>query len=164
MQPQAKSLCLICHRHGSTGVLHCPRESSFYRSNKEHGMIVTNAWSGRTRLHDICRSRWIAVCAVVIGTAAALVSQTAQRPNRITQPLTSGGIVTIAGSVHPLTRRATDLGEVSSAMPMNEMTMNISLSAAQKTERDALLAAQQDPNSPQYHQPLTQEEYGRASG
>ena len=35
-----------------------------------------------------------AVCAVVIGTAAALVSQTAERPSRITQPLTSGGIVT----------------------------------------------------------------------
>ncbi len=124
--------------------------------------MVTNAWSGRTRRNDICR--WIAVCAVVIGTAAALVSQTAERPSRITQPLTSGGIVTLPGSVHPLTRRATDLGEVNSAMPMNEMTMNVSLSAAQKTERDALLAAQQDPNSPQYHQWLTQEEYGARFG
>ena len=75
-------------------------------------MIATNAWYGRTRLNRICRSRWIAVCAVVIGTAAALVSQTAERPNRITQPLTSGGVVTIAGSVHPMTRQAADLGEV----------------------------------------------------
>ena len=49
-------------------------------------------------------------------------------------------------------------------MPMNEMTMNISLSAAQKTERDALLAAQQDPKSPQYHKPLTQQEYGARFG
>ena len=38
------------------------------------------------------------------------------------------------------------------------------LSAAQQTELDALLAAQQNPKSPQYHQWLTQEEYGARFG
>ena len=44
------------------------------------------------------------------------------------------------------------------------MTVNFGLSAAQQTELDALLAAQQDPKSPQYHQWLTQEEYGARFG
>ena len=121
----------------------------------------------------IGRQRWIAVCTVVLVMAAALVSQTAgsqtatqanQRANRITQEVTSGAMVTVAGTVHPLTKRATDLGAVNSEMQLDSMTLNIGLSAAQQTELDALLAAQQDPKSPQYHQWLTQEEYGARFG
>ena len=73
-------------------------------------------------------------------------------------------MVTVAGTVHPLTRRATDLGAVNSEMQLDSMTLNIGLSAAQQTELNALLAAQQDPKSPQYHQWLTQEEYGARFG
>ena len=121
----------------------------------------------------IGRQRWIAVCTVVLVMAAALVSQTAgsqaatqanQRANRITQEVTSGAMVTVAGTVHPLTKRATDLGAVNSEMQLDSMTVNFGLSAAQRTELDALLAAQQDPKSPQYHQWLTQEEYGARFG
>jgi subtilase family serine protease len=117
----------------------------------------------------ISRKRWIALCAVVLAMAATMVSQTLgpnplQRPNRITQQITSGALVTIAGSVHPQTQRATDLGEVNSGMQMDSLTMNIGMSAAEQTELDALLAAQQDPTSPQYHQWLTQEEYGARFG
>ena len=70
----------------------------------------------------------------------------------------------MAGTVHPLTRRATDLGAVNSAMQLDSMTLNIALSAAQQTELDGLLAAQQNPQSPLYHQWLTQEEYGARFG
>ena len=87
-----------------------------------------------------------------------------QRANRITQEVTSGAMVTVAGTVHPLTKRATELGAVNSEMQLDSMTLNIGLSAAQQTELDALLAAQQNPKSPQYHQWLTQEEYGARFG
>ncbi len=131
-------------------------------------MRVNKAWSGVSAQKVISRKRWSAVCAVVLMTAAALVSQTVGSPtpsrNRITQEVTSGAMVTIAGTVHPLTRRATDLGEVSSEMAMDSLTLNVSLSADQETALDALLAAQQDPKSPQYHQWLTQEEYGARFG
>ena len=105
----------------------------------------------------------LAIYAVFFVSAASL-AQLSPRPNRITQEVTSGAMVAMAGTVHPLTRRATDLGAVNSAMQLDSMTLNIALSAAQQTELDGLLAAQQNPQSPLYHQWLTQEEYGARFG
>jgi subtilase family serine protease len=139
--------------------------SRFSREDIE--MKVKNAGVGMKCLEVSSWKRWMAVCTVVLTLAAALAAQTAsqanQRPNRITQAVTSGAMVTVAGTVHPLTSRAIDLGAVDSGMQM-EMSLNIGLSPAQKTEIEALLAAQQDPKSPQYHQWLTQEEYGARFG
>ncbi len=132
-------------------------------------MRVNDAGSGLSQPKVSSWKRWTVVCAVVLAMAATLVSQTldspaTQRHNRITQQVTSGAMVTVPGTVHPMTRRATDLGAVSSAMQMDTLTLDIGLSAAEQTELDALLAAQQDPKSPQYHQWLTQEEYGARFG
>ncbi len=111
-------------------------------------MKANDAEIGMKSSDVISRKRWLAVCAAVLVMTAALVSQTApggnQRPNRITQEVTSGAMVTVAGMVHPLTRRATDLGAVNSEMQLDSMTLNIALSAAQQTELDGLLAAQQN--------------------
>jgi hypothetical protein len=131
-------------------------------------MRLKNACSGLKFLAVINRKRLIAVCAMVLAMTAGVVSQaasqTAPRANRITQELSGGPNVAIAGTVHPLTRRATDLGAVDSEMLLESMTLNIGLSAAQQTELDGLITAQQDPKSPQYHQWLTQEEYGARFG
>ena len=127
-------------------------------------MKVHNTWTGLRPIDVISRSRWITVCAVVCAMAATLFSQTAPRSNRITQQVTSGAIVTLSGSVHPLTRRATDLGSANSDMAMDSMSLDIGLSAAQQTELNALMEAQQNPKSPQYHQWLTQEQYGARFG
>jgi subtilase family serine protease len=115
------------------------------------------------RLSALNPKRWIALCAVVCAMSITLFSQP-QRPDRIAAEVTTGEVVTLPGSVHPLTRRATDLGSVTSDMQMEMMSLNIGLSAAQQTEVDALIAAQQNPKSPQYHQWLTQEEYGARFG
>jgi hypothetical protein len=131
-------------------------------------MKANDAEMGMKSFDVISRKRWFAVGAAVLVMTAALVSQTApgtnQRANRISQEVTSGAMVAVAGTVHPLTRRATDLGAVNSEMQLDSMTLNIGLSAAQQTELDTLLAAQQNPKSPQYHQWLTQEEYGARFG
>jgi hypothetical protein len=131
-------------------------------------MKANDAEMGMQSFDVISRKRWFAVCAAVLMMTAALVSQSVpganQRANRITQEITSGAMVTVTGTVHPLTKRATDLGAVNSEMQLDSMTLNIALSAAQQTELDALLAAQQNPKSPQYHQWLTQEEYGARFG
>ncbi len=131
-------------------------------------MNADDAEMGMKSFDVSSRKRWLAVCAAVLVLTAALVSQAApggkQGANRITQEVTSGAMVTVAGMVHPLTRRATDLGAVNSAMQLDSMTLNIALSAAQQAELDGLLAAQQDPQSPLYHQWLTQEEYGARFG
>jgi subtilase family serine protease len=100
----------------------------------------------------------------MLETAVLLVSPSAAQTSshRITQ--TSGEMMTMAGTVHPLTKRATDLGELNSQSQLQSLTLNISLSAAQQTELNALLEAQQNPKSPQYHQWLTQEAYGARFG
>jgi hypothetical protein len=116
--------------------------------------------------------RRISLCAVVLMMTTAGLSQTvsqtvtptAQRANRITQELSAGPIVTLMGTLHPLTQRATDLGAVNSDMSMDSLTLNIGLSAAQQTELKALNEAQQDSKSAQYHRWLTQEEYGARFG
>ncbi len=108
--------------------------------------------------------RWTAVCAVVLAMAVTLVSQTTQRASRITHELNSGPVVTISGTVHPLTRQATELGEANRGMRLESMTLNIAPSVAEKAELDAFLEAQQNPKSAQYHQWLTQEEFGARFG
>jgi subtilase family serine protease len=108
--------------------------------------------------------RWTAVWVVVLAMSVTLVSQTTQRPNRITHEPSSGPVVTVAGTVHPLTRQASDLGEANRNMRLESMTLSIAPSVAEKAELDALVEAQQNPKSARYHQWLTQEEYGARFG
>ena len=72
-----------------------------------------------------------------------------RRAGRITQDLKSGTMVTLAGSVHPKTRQARDLGSVNPELRLESMALDIGPSATQQKEIEALLAAQQDPKSPQ---------------
>ena len=102
--------------------------------------------------------------AAVFAMTAGLASQTTERPNRITQELTPGPVVTLSGTVHPLTREASDLGEANPGLRMESMTLSIAPSAAEKAELDALVEAQQNPKSVQYHRWLTQEQFGARFG
>ena len=101
---------------------------------------------------------------MVLAVAVTLASQTTQRANRITQELNSGPVMTLSGTVHPLTRQASDLGEANPGMRLESMTLSIAPSVAEKAELDALLEAQQNQKSAQYHQWLTQEEFGARFG
>jgi hypothetical protein len=94
----------------------------------------------------------------------ATLAQFSPSADRITQTVSVAEAVKIAGSVPAAARRAEDLGEADSGMRLESMALHIGLSAAQKTELDALLEAQQNPQSAQYHQWLTQEEYGARFG
>jgi hypothetical protein len=108
--------------------------------------------------------RGIIVCAVVLAMAASMFSQTAQRANRITEELNAGGMVRMAGTVHPLTRRATDLGAAEPGMRLESLTLSTLPGAAEQKELNGLLAAQQNRKSPLFHHWLTQEEYGARFG
>jgi len=110
------------------------------------------------------RKSWIAVSAVVLAMTTALASQTTPRPNRITQELTPEPVVKLSGTVHPLTREARDLGEANPGLRLESMTLSIAPSVAEKAVLDALVEAQQEPKSVQYHRWLTQEEFGARFG
>ena len=117
------------------------------------------------QLSVLCNwKRAIGLSAAILTVAIAGWAQTFPQSNRITQELSSGGLVRLPGSVHRLTQKAADMGPVDPAMRLDTLSLHFAPSAEQQIELDALLQAQQDPKSPRYHKWLTQEEYGARFG
>lgn len=108
--------------------------------------------------------RWSAVGLLVLALMASMVGQTAHRANRIQQGLSSAAVVKIAGSVHPLTREAADLGAVAPSTRMDGLTLSVMPSAAEQRELKKLMAELQEPKSALYHKWLTQEQFGARFG
>ena len=84
--------------------------------------------------------------------------------NRIAQPIESANVVPLTGTLHPLAKQEFDVGLVDNAKVLQGMTINFKRSAAQEASLKALLAAQQDPSSPSYHQWLTPAQFGQKFG
>ena len=72
--------------------------------------------------------------------------------------------VTLAGNVHPLARAEFDAGAVSADLRLGHMLLVLTPSAEQQAALDALVEAQQDPNSPQYHEWLAPAAFGAQFG
>jgi len=72
--------------------------------------------------------------------------------------------VTLEGNVHPLARAEFDEGPASSGLRLDRMLLVLAPSPKQKSGLDALVEAQQNPSSPQYHQWLTPAEFGSRFG
>ena len=80
------------------------------------------------------------------------------------QPVDESQTVTLAGNVHPLARAEFDAGAVSADLHLEHMLLVLAPSAEQQAALDALVEAQQDPESPQYHEWLTPAEFGARFG
>ncbi len=72
--------------------------------------------------------------------------------------------VVLNGNVHPLARAEFDAGAVELSLPMERMILALSLSADKQAALNQLLAEQQDPASPNFHQWLTPEAFGERFG
>jgi subtilase family serine protease len=102
---------------------------------------------------------------LLLASALFACAASAQQPAaRITAPIVNTDRVTLTGSHSPLADPALDLGAVPPAMKLQGMTLIFGLSPAQKSELDALVAAQTNPGSPLYHQWLTPETYAARFG
>src|ERR1700685_3220152 len=84
--------------------------------------------------------------------------------NRIVQPIVAAKVSPLPGTVHPLARPQYDQGPVASSMQLQGMTMNFNRSAAQQSNLNTLLTAQQNPSSSSYHQWLTAAQFGEQFG
>jgi subtilase family serine protease len=80
--------------------------------------------------------------------------------SRLVRPVDETQVVTLDGNVHPLARAEFDQGVVSAATRMDRMLLVLKPTAAQQKSLDALVAAQQNPASPLYHQWLTPSAFG----
>jgi subtilase family serine protease len=113
-----------------------------------------------------------AMCvAMILGAAtipAALpgIAQ-AQAPKpqpRITSPIDNSARVTLAGSRPPRALPANDTGAVPSTLQLQGISVVFSRSADQQAALDSLVAAQQNPASPLYHQWITPDQYAAQFG
>jgi len=83
---------------------------------------------------------------------------------RIQAEISSAGGSTLQGSLHPLAQNQFDSGRLPSGTRLNGMSIMFSRSAAQQADLEALIAAQQDPASPLYHQWLSPEQFAARFG
>ena len=84
--------------------------------------------------------------------------------NRITAAAANSVPVEVPGSVHPYVRNSTDLGATAGNTRLQGMSIRFTMTDAQQAALDQLLADQQNPSSPRYHQWLTPAEYGAQFG
>ena len=88
----------------------------------------------------------------------------AAQPDRILRRVDAHRTRVISGSIHPSARAGIDRGAIDPATRLNTVTVFFKPSASQQAALDSLLADQQNPSSPLYHQWLTPEEYGDRFG
>ena len=85
--------------------------------------------------------------------------------NRIVQAsISDSGRVELSNTVLPRAAKGQDLGAAPADRTLSSVTLRFNMTAAQSTQLDVLLAAQQNPASPLYHQWLTPEQYGARFG
>jgi subtilase family serine protease len=95
--------------------------------------------------------------------AGGVLCAQAPRP-RITSEITSSESATLPGSLHPLARPQNDAGRMPGNSRLNGISIYFNRTAAQQADLNGLLAAQQDPHSPQFHQWLTPEQFAARFG
>ena len=102
--------------------------------------------------------------AVLAGLCLFPGSAHGQTPvDRITQTIENQVRVRRAAT-HPLARPEFDAGRVAAGTRMDRMVLVLQPDADQEQNLERLLTAQQDSNSPSYHQWLTPEDFGRQFG
>lgn len=110
-----------------------------------------------------CFNSRIAVIAAIFCAASAMAQNI-----RITQPIDNSQRAVLAGNIHPKALAAAlagnDQGRVAPSLELPYITLTLAPSATQQADLEKLLAQQQTPGSPNYHQWLTPEEYGQRFG
>ncbi|MEO8370202.1 MAG: protease pro-enzyme activation domain-containing protein [Candidatus Solibacter sp.] len=96
--------------------------------------------------------------------AGLLIGGLSAQPRLIRGPIQDKNRTQMAGHVHPLARAENDLGELDPAATLPTITLTLEPTAAQQADLQQLLAAQQDPASPQFHRWLTPEDYADRFG
>ena len=104
-------------------------------------------------------------CQLLAGVLCVLSSSAwSQAVPQIVEKVDNAQRVALPGNVHPLARDEFDRGAVNSTQPMTRMLLLLQRSAGQESALQDLLSAQQDKNSPSYHQWLTPEQFGAQFG
>lgn len=112
-----------------------------------------------TRQYRLWICAWMAA---LVSTACAFAAQTSAP--RIHSEVSSSEMSALRGSLHPLAQLQYDRGRMPAETRLKGVTVVFNRSAAQESDLQALLAAQQDPSSPLYHKWLTPEQFANRFG
>src|ERR1700722_11979211 len=107
--------------------------------------------------------RW--TCALVAAVSMMVPFAKAQlAAARIPSEITSAEQSTLKNSLHPLAQAQFDAGRMPAETRLNGVTIVFGRSAAQEADLKALIAAQQTPGSPLYHQWLNPDQFAARFG
>ena len=105
------------------------------------------------------------LCTIFVACTMTAGFLGAQSPSRrITAEITRSAMSPLQGSQHPLALPQNDAGRMPGDSRLNGISLYFNRSAAQQADLEALLAAQQDPSSRQYHQWLTPDQFAARFG
>jgi subtilase family serine protease len=102
------------------------------------------------------------VSSVLVALLLSSLSYAAS-PDRITGRIDSTNMVELRNHVAPMAQSQFDQGPVDASLPLH-VTMLFTPSAQQQVALQKLLADQQNPKSPKYHQWLTSDQFGQQFG
>ncbi|MGH7488932.1 MAG: protease pro-enzyme activation domain-containing protein, partial [bacterium] len=101
--------------------------------------------------------------ALALVSAIGYAQNTANLP-RIVTAVDDNQRVTLKGGTHPLARAEFDRGAAPAELPLNRMLLLLQHTPEQEGAAMHLLAEQQDPSSPRFHEWLTPDEFGEQFG
>ena len=102
--------------------------------------------------------------AVLFGASMVSAQSTIRPQDRLSGDITQSERVTLPGNVHPALARADRVAAVDASFPMQHMILLLKPAVAQQAALDQLVAEQHDPQSSQYHQFLSPEQYAAHFG
>ncbi|HEY6848829.1 MAG TPA: protease pro-enzyme activation domain-containing protein [Terracidiphilus sp.] len=109
-----------------------------------------------------------AVCTILVPSAGAQLQPGAGAPKqptaRISGEFNSNEQATLRNSLHPMAEKQFDAGRMPSDTKLGGITMIFTRSAEQETAVRTLMAEQQNPASPLYHQWLTPDQFAARFG
>jgi subtilase family serine protease len=106
---------------------------------------------------------WIIVCALTATCVSPLLGAQTVTP-RINSAIENSETSTLKGSLHPFAQSQFDAGRMPADTKLNGISIFFNRSAAQEVDLQALIAAQQNPASPLYHQWLTPDQFAGRFG
>lgn len=116
------------------------------------------------RRSDLSQPRLILLHLSLFLLPVAVWAQAPSPQSRIVGPVNESALVTLRGNTHPLAQPQFDHGAAPPDLPMARMLLVLKRSEAQEAALQTLLDAQQDRNSPSYHQWLTPDTFGQQFG
>ena len=110
------------------------------------------------------KQRLLRVPVLLAGLAVACAALGAQTPNRITQAVDTAQVQALPHHLPQWANAANHTGPTAPDLKLEQMTLVLARSPQQEAALTQLLADQQNPASPSYHQWLTPQEMGDRFG